>query len=425
MGEPLPSAGTGTAIDTAAGLELRPVRPEEQRAYSTLMRRAFGGALPTDEDLATSRETMEFDRTLAFFDGDEIIATAGIFSYEMTLPGGTALPCGGVTRVAVQTTHRRRGLLTAMMRRQLDDMHERGEPLAALYASEAPIYGRFGYGLATYQAALEIEPSRAAFVQPVPVGGRLRMVDVPTAVGAFTLVWERARRHQPGMLALNEAWIRLHLVDREANRDGASPHYRVLYETDHGPSGFAIYRIKMDWDASGPNGTLRLQMLTATTPDAYTVLWRHLLDVDLMARVSAEMRSVEEPLRFLLADSRQPKTRLEDGIWLRLVDVAAALAGRRYAIEGRLALRVRDAFCPWNDRQVELLGGRAGAECRAHDGPPDLALDAADLAAGYLGGNRFHTLFQAGRVAELRPGAVALADAMFASDRAPWCPSHF
>src|SRR5438067_12359179 len=148
------------------------------------MRRAFGASLPTDEELSISKEITEFDRTLAFFDGKEMVATAGIFSYEMTVPGAT-LRCGGVTRVSVLTTHRRRGLLTAMMRRQLDDMHERGEPLAALYASEAPIYGQFGYGLETYQAAVEIERSHAAFAREVSGIGGLAMVDAPTAVSAF------------------------------------------------------------------------------------------------------------------------------------------------------------------------------------------------------------------------------------------------
>src|SRR5437870_10555967 len=128
----------------------------------------------------------------------------------------------------------------------------------------------------------------------------------------------------------------------------------------------------MAWDASGPNGTLRLGMLIASTADAYAALWRYILEVDLMARVSAEMRPVDEPLRFLLADSRQPKTRIEDGIWLRLVDVAAALAGRRYAVEGRLVLRVRDEFCPWNDGHFELNGGPTNAACERCTDDPDL-----------------------------------------------------
>jgi len=389
------------------------------------MRRAFGASLPTDEELAISKEITEFDRTLAFFEGDEIVATAGIFSYEMTVPGGTALPCAGVTRVSVLSTHRRRGLLTAMMRRQLDDVHQRGEPLAALYASEAPIYGRFGYGLATYQASIEIDRSHAAFADKLSDSGRLLMVEVPAAVPAFARIWEQARRSQPGMLGLDQRWIKNLLTDLEAHREGASPQYRVLYQAGDHPSGFAIYRIKMGWDASGPNGTLRLEMLVATTAEAYAALWRHVLEVDLMARLSAEMRPVEEPLRFLLTDSRQPKTRVEDGIWLRVVDVVASLAGRRYAVEGRLVLRVHDDFCPWNAGLVEVQGGPTGAEARRTEASPDIEIAAADLGALYLGGNRFHTLREAGRINELRPGAVARAEAMFATDRAPWCPSHF
>jgi predicted acetyltransferase len=181
----------------------------------------------------------------------------------------------------------------------------------------------------------------------------------------------------------------------------------------------------MDWDAAGPMGTLRLEALIAATVEAYAALWRHVLDVDLMAKVSAHMRPVEEPLRFLLADARQPKTRIEDGIWLRLVDVERALAARRYAVDGRLVLEIRDDFCSWNAGRWELAGGPGGAEVRRSAATPDLELDAADLGALYLSGNRFRTLQQAGRVAEGRAGAVARADAMFATDRAPWCPSHF
>jgi predicted acetyltransferase len=388
------------------------------------MRRAFGASLPTDEELAVSRVITEFDRTLAFFDGQEIVATAGIFSFEMTVPGGS-LPCGGVTRVSVLSTHRRRGLLTAMMRRQLDDMHERGEPLAALYASETLIYGRYGYGLATYQAEVEVERARGAFARPLRSSGRLSMVEMPAAIAAFARVWESARANHPGMLALDERWMRTELADLEVFREGASPQYRVLHESEGKPSGYAVYRIKMDWDAAGPMGTLRLEALIAATVEAYAALWRHVLDVDLMAKVSAQMRPVEEPLRFLLADARQPKTRVEDGIWLRLVDVQRALAARRYAVEGRLVLQVRDSFCSWNAGRWELAGGPGGTEVRRSDATPDLELDAADLAALYLSGNRFRTLQQAGRVVEGRAGAVARADGMFATDRAPWCPSHF
>jgi predicted acetyltransferase len=362
---------------------------------------------------------------LAVFDGRQVVGTAGIFSYQMAVPGGGSLACGGVTRVGVAATHRRRGLLTAMMRRQMDDIHERGEPLAALYASEAPIYGRFGYGLASYMTEIEIQRLQADFLEPRPTGGRVVMVDVPAAVDVFTDVWSRVQPTQPGMLTLDARWWRVVLADLETTRHGFSPHYRVVYEVEGKPAGFALYRIKMDWDATGPIGVLRVDHLIAASAEAYAALWRYLLDVDLIARVTAEARPVDEPLRFLLADSRQPKTSIDDGIWLRLVDVPAALAGRRYATQGRLVLRVRDAFAPWNDGHYELNGGPTDAVCERCTDDPDLELSAADLAAVYLGGNRFHTLHQAGRVHEFHRGAVARADVMFASDRAPWCPSHF
>jgi len=358
------------------------------------------------------------------FDGRQVVGTAGIFSYQMAVPGGS-LPCGGVTRVGVAATHRRRGLLRAMMRRQLDDMHQRSEPLAALYASEAPIYGRFGYGLATYMAEIEVERSHSAFLKPLSSGGRVVMVDVPAAVDAFTQVWAKVQPTQPGMLTLDARWMRNHLADLEFSRQGFSPHYRVVHEVEGKPEGFALYRIKMDWDATGPIGVLRVESLIAASADAYASLWRYVLEVDLIARVTAEARPVDEPLRFLLADSRQPKTRVDDGVWLRLVDVGAALAGRRYTTEGRLVLHVRDAFCPWNDGHYELNGGPTNASCDRCTDDPDLELSAADLAAVYLGGNRFRTLQEAGRIQEFHRGAVSRADAMFATDRTPWCPSHF
>src|SRR5256885_14884467 len=231
------------------------------------------------------------------------------------------------------------------------------------------------------------------------------MVDVPTGVRQFTRVWEQARRNQPGMLALDERWLRSQLTDLELHREGASPHYRVLYQAGDKPSGFAIYRIKMDWDAAGPKGTLRPEMRAAATAEAYAALWRHVLDVDLMARVSAEMRPVDEALRFLLADSRQPKTRIEDGVWLRMVDVPAALKGRRYAVDGRLLLRVRDAFCPWNDGQYELIGGPGGGPRISNGGAPDLPPPAAGSAAPLLGGDQFSPLVGYPAVGGRRRGA--------------------
>lgn len=362
---------------------------------------------------------------LGYFEGSNLVATAGIISYEMTVPGGSSVRCGGVTMVSVASTQRRRGLLRNMMRQQLDDMHERGEPLAALYASEAPIYGRFGYGIATYEAQLEIDRSRSAFTPGVTPGGRLSLLEPSAALKTFPQVWKVVLPQQPGMLRLDERSWRHELADLEAHRREFSPFYHVLCEVDGQPSGFALYRIKMEWGPAGPRGKLRVKLLIAASPAAYASLWRHVLDVDLIATISADMRPLEEPLRFLLADSRQPNTTIGDGIWLRLVNVAAALAARRYWSEGRLRIRVHDDFCSWNQGDFELESGPDAASCGSTSKPPDLEMSAADLAAVYLGGNRFSLLHQAGRILEHRPEAVNRADAMFSSDRGPWCPSHF
>jgi predicted acetyltransferase len=305
-------------------------------------------------------------------------------------------------------------------------VHERAEPLAALYASEAPIYGRFGYGVATYQALIEVEGSHSAFRSPVSAKGQTVMVDVPTAVETFTRISDKARPAQPGMVSMDERWWRMVLADPERDRGGASPLYRVVYQGADGSEGFVLYRIKMSWSSSEePNGEVRLQFLIALTPEAYAALWRYLLEIDLITRLTSTMRPPEEPLRFLLLDSRQPRTTIFDGLWLRLVDVPSALASRGYGREGHLVLRVRDNLCPWNDGVYALEAGAGRAQCRPTSASPDLEISAADLASVYLGGNRPSMLWQAGRITEHRSGAVADANAMFASEMVPWCPTHF
>jgi predicted acetyltransferase len=344
----------------------------------------------------------------------------------MAVPGRRNLPCAGVTRVTVLPTHRRSGLLTAMMRQEMLDCHARHEPLAALYASEAVIYGRFGYGVATYDLELEIPRSRSAFRQVPKAGGRVVLVDKEQALPMIQRIWGRAQPSQPGMLTHTEAWWRHDLADLETWREGSSEQYLAIYEDAAGHSqGFAQYRIKTTWTDNQADGTLTILLLMAATPEAYAAVWRYCLDVDLMARVVAPMRRVDEPVRFLLADPRAPKAKLNESLWLRLVDVPAALIGRRYGRPGSLVLEVQDGFCPWNQRRWKLEVTDGTAACAETAGEADLVIDVADLAAIYLGGNRPSTLAAARRIDERTPGAIALADAMFASDPTPWCPTHF
>jgi predicted acetyltransferase len=392
----------------------------------TAIRRGFGGRRPTAEEIHVGRLSHELDRTLAVFDGPEIVGTSEIFSFGMTVPGGACLPCGGVTRVTVRSTHRRRGLLSRMMERELLDMHDRGEPLAALYASEAPIYGRFGYGLATYELELEIPRTRSAFRRPVQVSGRILLVDKKRAESDFSSVMAQALPQRPGMLKLPGYWWQHDLTDLEPWREGASEQYLAIYEDEHGrATGFALYRVKLAWTDNQPDGTLVLVHLVTATDDAYAALWRYLLDVDLMARVSAWMRPVDEPLRFLLVDARAPKAKLNESLWLRLVDVREALRRRGYRQPGAVTIDVRDPLCRWNTGRFTLEASETEATCEPASGSVDLALDIGDLAALYLGGNSAHALQSAGRIDEQKPGSVSLLHKMFQGAIAPWNPIHF
>ena len=403
--------------------EIKPVTGEQLGEFFRTSRRVFGFDPPSDQELELFRPAVELDRTLAVFEGASIVATGVSIPFQLTVPGG-ALPMAGVATVTVLPTHRRRGLLRALMRRQLNDVRERHEPLAGLYASEAPIYGRFGYGPATHHASLEVQ-SQVPFAQPLEAPGTLRLVDREEAERIFPAVWDAARPGQPGMVSLSRERWRLKLADLPSMRQGGTEQYRAVYEEGGQAHGYALYRLHREMT----DVRLGLVDLIVTTPAAYAALWRYLLDVDLVKRVTAASRPVEEPLAFLLADRRALKLRhpewVFESLWLCLVDVPAALAGRRYAGEDALVLEVLDQFTPAHSGRYRLEGSPAGAACERTQAAPDLVLDAADLAAAYLGGNRFSTLHRAGRVEERTAGALLRADALFASDPPPWCPYFF
>ena len=404
---------------------LRPVVEEEWPAYVRAVGAAFGDH-PDDEDAASWRAETEIDRTLAAFDGDQIVGNAGAFSLELTVPGDQTLRMAGVTAVGVRSTHRRKGVLTNMMRAQLDDVVERGEPLAGLYASESIIYGRFGYGLASSQIYVEIEPRYSAYRDDA-IEGRLEMVDAAAAAKVFPEVHDRARRMQPGDINRRPAWWDSFFKDREKHRDGASARFYVVHETEPGqPDGFAAWRIKSDWTDGLPGSDLRVAEFVATTPGAHKALWRQILDVDLVRKVSAWKRPVDEPLRWLLRDPRRMMVKAQtDELWLRLLDIPACLAARRYPVEGKLVLDVTDTFRPDNSGRYVLEAGPDGAESRRTDEAADLSLEVADLGAIYLGGVPATDLARAGRIVEEKDGALLRADVMFAWDRAPYCGTMF
>jgi predicted acetyltransferase len=402
------------------------VRPfdGEPRAFYEAGELAFGEEV-RDDSFALWQRTFEADRAIAAYDGDRIVGTAGILGFELTVPGGM-LPAAGVTIVGVQPTHRRRGILRRMMRLQLDAIHAKGEPLAILWASEGNIYQRFGYGLAALRAGVNIERHRSGFRLPHVPSGSIRFVDGGEALRLFPAIYERERLIRPGFFDRTRTyWEAEFFPDPEHWRRGASPAFHILHETGGEPDGYARYRIRDEWETAGSKSALTVVELMATNPAARLDLWRYLLDVDLIARIETWNLATDDPLQLVVAEPRRLRMDLGDALWLRVVDVAAALAGRRYRSDGGLVLEVADEFCPWNDGRWSLQVEAGLPRAEPATDAAHVACDIADLGAAYLGAFSFAQLAEAGRARELEPGGIARADALFRTDRAPWCPRVF
>jgi predicted acetyltransferase len=363
-------------------------------------------------------------RTVAAYDGSQIVGTSGSFLADTTVPGGKALPAALVTIVTVAATHRRQGILTNMMRRLLEEAHERGEPIATLWASESIIYGRFGYGMAGQNYHAEIDRHNAALAHSLPSRGSVSFATREQVREVGPGVWTRTMRQRPGMPERSQTgWEVSHpLPDDETQPDKRL--FYAVYEEDGRADGYIAYRSA---DMGTPEGLKRLNVteLIAASDTAHAALLRFVLNIDLSGKITFGKMALDDPLWWMLADPRRLKRTAYDAIWLRLLDVPAALAARRYALPGEVTIEVEDDFCPRAGGRFTLEAGPDGAECKATRKKPDLTVPSASLAACYLGGAQLTTLAMAGRAGEHKPGALARADAMFAAERAPWCPMDY
>jgi predicted acetyltransferase len=407
--------------------QLRPATREDYPAFCRALYDVFAED-PSGPFLDEPSPVMELDRSLGLWDGDRVVATSGIYSLEMTVPGGT-VPCAGVTWVTVAPTHRRQGVLTSIMRRQLTELHEQQrEPVAALWAAEYPIYGHFGYATATWRGGLTGRTDRLAIRKDVELGkGRVTSATQDEYRAAAVGLFDEIRREVPGTMARDDRWWDRTLRDEKDDRNGYTARRYVLHtEPDGEVTGYAAYRVKSSWsDDSEPDSTLSIEDVRAVTTPAYAALWSFLLSVDLVRHVRYPMAGDDDPVRHLLTDARALHSSPVDALWLRLVDVDRALEGRRYPAPIDLVLEVRDRFCPWNADRWHLRGHPSGARCVRTDRDPDLVVDVEALAAVYLGGVSLATLLAAGRVEEVSPGAVTLAATAFGWPVSPWCPEEF
>ncbi|OXS33083.1 GNAT family N-acetyltransferase [Streptomyces sp. XY006] len=428
---------TDATAATGSSAELRVLRQDEwDKWYDTLLR-GFGGVPESAEERELWNALTEYDRSLGAWVGDECVGTAGAFSFRLTVPGGASVPAAGVTMVSVAATHRRRGVLTSMMRRQLDDVRAWGEPLAVLTASEPAIYGRFGYGNATFHLNTEIDTSRVRLsVPPGTDDVRLRYAAPADVLDACEAVYARLVPTRPGMLARRPGWERLGVLDPESERGGASPLLCVVAERDGETVGYARYRIKPEWETAGPNGTVIVESLAALDPAADAALWRFLFDVDLTSKVVARGRPVDDAWQYLVSDIRRCLPRLRDSLYVRPVEVGAALEARTYQTPVDVVFEVEDAFCPWNAGRWRLSGDQKGASCERTADAADVVLSVRELGAAYLGGVSLASLGAAGRVREVRRGALAEASLGFGggggvggvgggAGLAPWLPHGF
>ena len=395
-------------------LEMRSVTNDEFVQWLHAEARAYGNRLDADPEVL--RPHFDLDRSIAVFDQGNIVGGAHSHRVEMSIPGASAL-IAGVANIAVQPTHTRRGLMTRMMHHQIKDIHERGEPLAALFARESLIYRRFGYGIGSLYERWTIDRQYNAFARPYESRGRVVFVDPVDITKEFPEVFRRSTADRPGVFQRALHQWEWDSQAPEHQQGGPGGLFYAAYEDGGRVDGYVTYR------TSGT--TLVVNELMAATKEANSALWRFCFDLDLISSTEAIKRPVDDPLPWMLADPRRLQRSTRDGLWVRLVDVRAALELRRYMQSDRLVLEVRDELCAWNEGRFELEGSVEGATSRASTASPDLVLAVSDLASTYLGAVSFSTLAQAGLVDERTPGALQRADRMFAVRYQPWTPQGF
>jgi predicted acetyltransferase len=421
--------------------------PEEFDAFYFVDEHAFHNRPLSPRRREQHLKQFESDRSLAAFDGNSPAGIAGIYSLRMSIPGAI-VPAAGVTWVAVLPTHRRRGVMSSLMHRQLRDIRDRGEALAVLWASEGGIYGRFGYGIASWHTAIRMKRGegtlgRNGLATAAEPGLRLRIAEPGSVRAELGKIYDTVLPTRPGMYARDELWWNRALETGEDSEPEGAPGdvLRCLIAEDgSGPRGYALYTAQSRWDEATflADSSLDIRELVAAGPAAAATIWADLLSRDLTTEFTAQRRPIDDPLVHLLADGRLTRRKLGDGLWARLTELPKALSQRRYACPLDVTIEVTDTLFQENEGTWRLRTGtqdaRGGldgvpgltATCERHTGgTPDLTLDVAVLGAAYLGGTRLGSLAGAGQVTEHRPGAVLALSTAMSWEPAPWCPVIF
>ena len=411
-------------------IEYRQIHPNEHLNFFKVEARGFGGHYaPTKNQRAADKKRLTPEMTLAAFENKQLVGTSAAEPFETTVPGGGFVKNAGVAFVTVETTHKRRGILTEMMKKLLARERDNGMVVASLWASESIIYGRFGYGMAIRAEDLKIEKNKVRLEYTPQIPGSLKIVPDKEIRKTLQLAWNRAVKNHVGIPRLNNASWDIYMSDKEnsSRTDAWSKPFTVAYYEQGSPHGYATYKTTK---IRGTNKILDKRIIQATeiihsSPASHAALWSHLLNIDFNDEIITRRAHADDALSWMLSDARQLQRSPYDGVWYRLLDVAEALAKRKYMNNGNLVFDVIDCFIPkWGGR-FELNGGASGATCNASTKSPDITLTTAALAACYLGGISFRVLEQAGHIQENKDGAIKTADTMFPTTITPWCPLDF
>jgi predicted acetyltransferase len=398
-------------------IQVRPVYSEEGlREAARVHATAFGHRFEDERLEKVLLPALGFVNVFGAFDDGKMVGVGVDQPLELTVPGERFVKTRGLTWVGVLPTYRRRGVLTSLMDHHLNGLRALEMPLSILWASETTIYGRFGYGPATERVSeAEIDNRHSAFGVPFEDDGRMVLIDDPSPVRVMREVLDAARPHIPGEVDRSDR----DLVDQFADAD--KKEFRIAHvAADGSHDAFAVYKVESDWPHEAyAQSRVQVSTLLASSDTGYAAMWRYLLDLDLTRTVTVQNRPLDDPIRWLLREWRYFHVKhVSDGLWLRLLDVAASLEARSYSADGELVLDV-------DGERLLLVVSRGSASCSQTSREADIALGVAELGAAYLGGQRFDAMRRGLRLRELAHGACERADAMFRAAREPWCSYEF
>ena len=415
--------------DNRPTIDIREITETELEGWDRALHRGFmRPAVTSSAELRRTR--FQPGRSLGAYDEDHCVGTFRSFGTELTVPGGAAVAADAISNVSVAPTHRRRGLLSRMMARDLAAAAARGDAVAILVAAEYGIYGRFGFGPATRCDGLVIDLARAGGLRPVadPAGGRIDLVPMEEVRALGPDLFDRYRRMQPGAIERPATIWRLRTGDLPLPHGSWEEPYVAVHRDASGrPTGMLAYTVSDTWDGKVPDCTLTVRDHFAVDPAAAVALWRFAFSVDWIRHVEVRNIAPDDPLPLLLNDPRaaRPTTSSDDFVWLRILDMGAAFAARTYGAPGRIVLEVSDPDGFTEGRWALHTAADGTGRCERTDDPADLALGVSALSSLYLGGETVPRLAAAGLVREVLPGAAARADLTLRTPYRPWCPDMF